>query len=191
MTLRRTITARWGAAVLLLLLSGVAPASADAPAVLTGPHDKNAVGPGPGVAFGFYDPTTHRFTRGVSPTSASTPGREQSGTYNILPDFRFDPAFGPDDSIFCEATLEFGNVTDKEFFPNHTARADVNFSAGDPDKLIQIPYAYTPNGGNAKAKLELQCRGYDDAGNQHSLTIYYPVEDVPDGDVTRQVTDNF
>ena len=185
------MTVRWGIAGVLLLLSGAAPASTGEPAVLTGPHDKNAVRPGPGVEFGLYDPATRRFTPGTPPTTASTPPPPVDGTFNVLPDFAFDPAFSSDDTIFCEASLEFGNVTNKEFFPNHYARADVNFSAGDPDKLIKIPYDYTPNSKNAKVSLELSCNGYDDNGNEHSSTIYFPVENLPEGDVTRQVTDSF
>jgi hypothetical protein len=186
------MTAGWrAAAALLLLLGGVSPVLAQERAVLTDPHDKNAVRPGPGIELGFYDPATGRFTRGAPSASASNALQPVSGTFNVLPDFRFDKAFKSYNTIFCEVTLQFGNVTKGGYFTNHFARGDVNFAAGDPDKVIQIPYAYTPNSDNARARLEISCRGYDNNGVEHSETITYPVENLPDGDVTRQLTDEF
>jgi hypothetical protein len=178
------------AAALLLLLSAVTPALGQEPAVLTDPLDKGAARPGPGVELGFYDPATHRFTPGAPPASATTLS-PVSGTFSVLPDFRFDKAFAADNTIFCQVTLAFGNLASGEFFTNHFARGSVNFGAGDPDKVIEIPYAYTPNSNKAKLKLDISCYGYDNNGVEHMLDIGYPVEDVPDGDVTRQLTDRF
>lgn len=183
-------------AVALLLAAAAVPALGQQPAMLVDAHDKGAVRPGPGVQLGFFDPATGRFTPGVPAAPSDRPAppgghSAVSGTYNVLPDFRFDKAFGPEDSIFCEVTLEFGNLVNGEFFPNHYARAGVNFAAGDPDKLIPVPYDYTPNSDKARMGLSISCYGYDDAGHYHSSSIYYPIGDLPDGDVSRRLTDQF
>jgi hypothetical protein len=186
------MTARsWPIAGLLLLAAGGGPVAAQQPAFLIGPGDKAAVRPGPGVEFGFFDPATGRFTPATpAPTFAAVPP-PTSGTFTVLPDFRFDKAFGPLNSIFCQVTLEFGNVAGGMWFPNHTATGSDNFEAGDPDKSIPVDYAYTPNSDNARVRLSIQCYGYDNAGVEHRLGITYGVEDLPYGDVTRQITDNF
>jgi hypothetical protein len=143
---------------------------------------------GPDTIPGFFETTTGHF----SPLIRDTPNanRTYEGDFNILPDFRFDSDFSKDDTVFCDVRLVFGNVVNKQFYPNHTAQVSVNFAAGDPDKLITVPYRYTANSDKAQMSLVISCRGTGDSGAAHSFTVYYAVEDVPDGDVTRTLTNN-
>jgi hypothetical protein len=188
-----TLLPKFAIALALLIGPAASGATADQKAAL-GPAASGAVpnqkaALGPNTIPGFFDATTGRFTPlAIEP---STAGQEVSGDFKVLPDFRLDPDFSKDDTIFCEVKLEFGNLVNGQFFSNHTAQADVNFGAGDPDKLITVPYSYTPNSNNARVGLSISCRGTGDSGAQHSLMIYYPVEDLPHGDVTRQLTDTF
>jgi hypothetical protein len=177
------------AAAIFAVLGATLPAIAQAPALPpTGPPPAPAA-PDLHSVPGFLDPATGRFTPLMPGNAASE--HPVSGTFTVLPDFRFDPDFGKDSTIFCTVTLTFGNVVNGYFYTNHTAAASVNFAAGDPDKLIAVPYDYTPNSPNAKLGLSISCFGYGDSGAYHSLTEYFPVEGLPDGDVTRTINTTF
>ena len=135
--------------------------------------------PSAAVIPGFLDPATGRF----APLSLEpfTAGKEVSGTADIAPIFSFDPDLTADDTIFCTVTLIFGNLVNNQFFSNHTASTYANFAAGEPITVFTIPYAYTPNSNNAKIRLQIECRGLGDSGTNHSTTIIFPVQDLPDG----------
>lgn len=171
-----------GLAVALTLLSGTAAASDAAPS----PSAKPSLSPT--AIPGFQDPATGRFTPlSVEP---STAGKEVSGTFNVAVHFVFDSDFSQDDTIFCTITLVFGNHVANQFFTNHTAANSVNFNA-EPDHTFSVPYAYTPNSKNAKVRLEIECRGLSDSGTEHTFEDIYPVQDLPDGNVRRDVTEHF
>jgi len=186
------MTTGWRAAATAFLLFGAtAPALAQQPAVLTDPHDTGAVRPGPGIESGFYDPATRRFTPWVPPASSATPLSPVSGTITVVPELSFDDGFEASNSIFCEITVGFGNHISSRFFTNHFADGNVNFSRGKPDRIVRIPYAYTPNSDKAAIMVDISCYGYDENGFYKIGTEYYGPYDLPNGDVMLQVSLSF
>jgi len=168
-TLLSGMTLLLGLALAFAVLSGVAMAGKP---------------PGPAAIPGFLDPATGRFAPlAIEP---STAGQEVSGIADIAPIFHFDPDFTADDTIFCTVTLIFGNVVNNQLFSNHTASTSANFAAGEPITVLTLPYAYTPNSNNAKYRLEIECRGVGDSGTNHSIDIFFPAQDLPNGNVKQR-----
>jgi hypothetical protein len=160
------------------------------PAASIGPPDRKAA-LGPDTIPGFFDETTGRFTPLTAEPSAFGPsaaGTTVSGTFGVVFDFDFDSDLTLS-TIFCQVTLEFGNLVNGQFFPNHTAQSGVNFSANHPDAEIDVPYSYTPNSNNAKLRLKVTCSAEGNSGVEHTKTVYYSFEDLPHGDVSRDVHD--
>jgi hypothetical protein len=177
------------AAAIFAVLGAALPAIAQAPGLPPTALPEAPAAPDLHSVPGFLDPATGHFAP-LMPGSAATKA-PVSGFFHVSPDFRFDPDFGEDRTIFCTVTLTVGNLLNGQFFQNHTASASVDFAAGDPDKLISIPYDYTPNSPNAKLGLSIGCYGYGNSGAYHNQTYYCPAEDLPDGDVNRTIDDSF
>jgi hypothetical protein len=174
-------------ALALLITPAASGATADPMAAL-GPAASDAALDGkaklgPNTIPGFFDVTTGRFT----PLSAAplAAGKTVSGTFTVHPIITFDLDITGTDTIFCQVTIIFGNVVNKQFFSNHTASASVNFSENHSDGGISVPYSYTPNSNNAKIQLDISCRANGDSGAGHSAAVFGAVENVPDGNVTR------
>jgi len=50
----------------------------------------------------------------------------------------------------------------------NTASNSDNFAAGEPVKVISVPYAYTPTSAHAELIVSVACRAVGDSGTEHS-----------------------
>jgi hypothetical protein len=117
--------------------------------------------PVPGAFPGTLDPSTKIFTP-LGPGAAA-------GAFNkfgkleiifVLIISNLDRDLTKDDSIILDWILEFGtmipihgdvvngNAVNQILVPNYTARASLNFGAGNPVPEVPIPFAFTPTSPN-------------------------------------------
>jgi hypothetical protein len=168
----------------------MAPALAQQPARLIDPHDKNAVGPGPGIELGFYDPATGLFTRGMPP--ASTTGNEpvRNAVIDFIGTFLFGPAgIGSNDTVLFQALIKLGShgdISPSQLTLNYYAEANTNFAVGKPVSSIPVPLAYTPAGNSPQMSVTVNAQVTDNNNVTHSAGVSLPLEPVPNGNVTRK-----
>lgn len=136
---------------------------------------------------GFYDPRTNTFEP-LDLESLAAAATTYSGTVTAAIHIHAESGIGPDDTVFCTLTIEFGNLAGNppQYFTNHTVSASNNFAAGEPSVDLSVPFDYTPNGnGTAKMRLTLACRiPFASDGTAHSATTTLAVQPLENDGVT-------
>jgi hypothetical protein len=84
-----------------------------------------------------------------------------------------------------------GNAVNQIFVPDQTMRASLNFGAGNPVPEVRIPYAFTTTSPNPMMRISVELQAIGNSGATHSLSVSYPLQPVPTGNVTIMHTEEF